>query len=115
MTREQTRILTDIIYKALFGKDTAQLLIHFGLSPMCLSDPDDTDLRDCMGLLALQALVEVESACIQKIGDRWLPFEKTRGIVQWTADEVAIEAKATAAGRGEDLLTGVCFEVQYNE
>ena len=116
MNNKTIRTLNDVVYTALFGKDTTALLIYFGLSPLCLRDPDDEDLRDCMGIEALTAIDLIERACTDALdGMGSVSFETARDIVQFHANQIAIEAKATAAGRGIDLLTGFEFVRQSDE
>lgn len=113
MTPELRRLFTDIIYKSLFGKDTTGLLIYFGLSPLNLRDPNDIEIRDCFGELAIWAVGEIELRCAAALesGDR-MSVEDAMQLIQFHAEEISIEAKATAAGQGIDLLTGVVLETQ---
>lgn len=107
------RVLNDIVYQELFGKNTVGLLIYFNLSPLVMRDTDDNALRDCMGIEALTAIGAIEHECVQALeGEDDSGFEVVQNVVKYYATEIAIEAKAAAAGRGVDLLTGIQLEVQ---
>lgn len=107
MEPKHIRKLTDIIYEALFGKNSTALLIYFGLSPLNLRDTDDNAIRDCMGQLALEALSDIEGRCADTLQVlRNVSWEEVTGLVTQVVNDVAIEYKAESARLGVDLLTG---------
>lgn len=107
MEAKYIRKLNNIIYEALFGKDTTHLLIYFELSPLNLRDTDDTNLRDCFGELALEALSAIEGRCADEFAQmREVEWVEVEDMTAFVANEIAMEYKAVAAGRGVDLLTG---------
>lgn len=107
------RYLTDKIYLALFGKTTLSLLLHLKLSPLEIMDEQDNALRDSLGQLALEALSKIERQCakdFRQYNKGNVSFGMLEELVQIHATEVAIEAKAMAAGEGIDLLSGERLE-----
>lgn len=98
----------DIIYRSLFDMDTRALLIHFGLPPECYDDEEDDDLCDCMGLLALTALGEVQHGFYVWLKPR--AYKSVTSVVakDWLrafAGAYAAKYKARAKELGGDLLT----------
>ena len=97
--------MTDKIYVALFGADGDGLRKRIGLP---LDDTfDDDNLRDHMGVEALQALAEVESACavMMRANPQWSP---DRIIVECgvIARKSAMKWQKQCAENGVDFLRG---------
>ena len=117
MNPTQIRKINDLIYQALFGKTTLQLLMHFNIPMTAIMDTDDNALRDCMGTLALQALGDVEFRCTEcvrectAIGETW---STTLIRMNFMIPPIAATYKAQAAGEGIDLLTGFALNTELN-
>ena len=113
MKKQQTPIqlgvmrgLTDVIYRALFGMTTWELLKHFGLSAHHMFDDQDNELRDCMGIHALKALAEIESQLTRQFKSFELMPEQWAVIADNIAALIGAEYEAKAELSGVDFLTG---------
>ena len=100
---DPSRILTDIMYKTLFDKDTAELSQHFGVPYP--ADTQDNDIRDRMGILALEALIQVEKQMV-KVSWGINSFEQMKIVTRMMSKHYAGIAKQQAEKAGVDLLTG---------
>lgn len=106
MTTEQIRQLTNIIYRALFDMDAAALRIHFGLPPCSDDDVTDDDIRDCMGIEALEELSFIEDVLATAILNEPARFKSYKTVTRTLAQDRARKAKAKAVSAGIELLTG---------
>lgn len=105
LTEQGMRDITDQIYLGLFGKTANQLRAQLGLP---LEDTvDDDNLRDHMGIEALNALAEVEGT----LGKALRAFSGTLTTVQAgavsreLAELVGVDRRKQAAEKGVDFLT----------
>lgn len=107
MTIDQIRALTDIIYRALFDRDAAALRIHFGLLPCSTDDVTDDDIRDCMGIEALEALAHIEGAVTTVLqSPPYVSFEEFKKVTRTNIQDTAKVYRQRAHEQGYDLLTG---------
>lgn len=108
MTNEQIRQLTDTIYRALFDADGAALRIRLGLPPAAPDDLTDDDLRDEMGILALETLGKLEDE-LQRWFNAQPEFDWSfcRAMTRIVSLRHANQAKQQARWNGIDLLTGM--------
>ena len=100
------RGLTDVIYVALFGMTTWELLQHFGLSVYNMFDDQDNELRDLMGIHALKALAAIESELTRQFKSFELMPEKWASVAEQIATMIGAEYEAEAELSGVDFLTG---------
>src|SRR5580765_3168303 len=109
MNADQISALTDVIYLELFDANGAMLRERFGLRPFSEDDTGDDEVRDYMGIEAIQAIMVIEIAITAHLLTAPLASMTLFALASHArkvARELAYEPRKWAQEKGVELLTG---------